>query len=46
MTELYIDNDYLHIYWLDPVEGCWVAYKRADCVGVEELPTRVIAVSE
>jgi len=37
-AQMRIDDDYLHIYWLDPVEGCWVAYKRADWVGEEELP--------
>lgn len=34
------EPDYSYIYWRDPVEGCWVAYQRADCVGDEELPTQ------
>lgn len=38
--ELRYDEDGLHIYWLDPVEGCWVAFRRVDCVGEEELPER------
>lgn len=37
---LRIDDDGAHIYWADPVEGCWVAFKRVDCVGEEELPER------
>jgi len=42
---LRVDDDWLHIYWRDPVEGCWVAYRRADCVGEEELPSgRLLAV--
>lgn len=27
-----------HVYIRDTTEGCWVAYVRADCVGVEEIP--------
>ena len=34
------DEDGLHIYWADTVEGCWVAFRRVDCVGEEELPGR------
>lgn len=37
---LRIDDDGAHIYWADPVEGCWVAFRRVDCVGEEELPER------
>lgn len=40
---LRIEDDYSHIYWRDPVEGCWVAYRRADCVGEEELPAEALA---
>ncbi|PRI11899.1 hypothetical protein [Leucobacter massiliensis] len=43
--ELRIDDDFLHIYWRDPVEGCWVAYRRVDCVGEEELPTNRLAAA-
>lgn len=39
---LLIDDDYSHIYWFDQVEGCWVAYRRTDCVGEEELPWQVL----
>lgn len=38
--ELRYDEDGLHIYWFDPVEGCWVAFRRVDCVGEEELSER------
>ncbi len=41
--ELQIEEDYSHIYWRDPLEGCWVAYRRADCVGEEELPPTTLA---
>lgn len=37
---LRLDDDGAHIYWADPVEGCWVAFRRVDCVGEEELPER------
>lgn len=40
---LHIEDDYSHIYWRDPVEGCWVAYRRADCVGEEELPAKALS---
>lgn len=32
------DADDQHVYIRDTTEGCWVAYVRADCVGVEEIP--------
>ena len=41
--KLRMEDDYQHIYWFDPVEGCWVAYRRADCVGEEELPQGTLA---
>ena len=44
-AELRYDEDGLHIYWLDPVEGCWVAFRRVDCVGEEELPDRILPVA-
>lgn len=43
---LRIDDDGAHIYWADPVEGCWVAFKRVDCVGEEELPERRLPTPE
>lgn len=43
---LHIEEDGSHIYWADPVEGCWVAFRRVDCVGEEELPDRRLPVSE
>lgn len=43
---LRIDDDGAHIYWADPVEGCWVAFKRVDCVGEEELPERRLPAPE
>ncbi|UOR02041.1 hypothetical protein MUN77_01535 [Leucobacter allii] len=43
--KLRIEDDYQHIYWFDPTEGCWVAYRRADCVGEEELPHRALAAT-
>ena len=43
-TDLRIDDDGVHIYWADPIEGCWVAFRRVDCVGEEELPNRRLPV--
>ena len=43
---LRIDDDGAHIYWSDPVEGCWVAFRRVDCVGEEELPERRLPAPE
>ena len=43
---LRIDDDGAHIYWADPLEGCWVAFKRVDCVGEEELPERRLPAPE
>ena len=43
---LRIDDDGAHIYWADPVEGCWVAFRRVDCVGEEELPERRLPTPE
>ena len=43
---LRIDDDGAHIYWADPVEGCWVAFRRVDCVGEEELPERRLPAPE
>ena len=43
---LRIDDDGAHIYWADPVEGCWVAFRRVDCVGEEELPERRLSAPE
>lgn len=37
-----VEEDGSHLYWFDPVEGCWVAFRRVDCVGEEELPRKVI----
>lgn len=37
-TEYRVEPDRNYVYWRDPVEGCWVSFKRADCVGEEELP--------
>lgn len=44
-TALRVDDDWQHIYWHDPVEGCWVAYRRVDCVGEEELPSTRLATT-
>lgn len=41
-----IEPDHSYIYWLDQWEGCWVAYKRGDCVGEEELPAAAPASAE
>lgn len=43
---LRIDDDGAHIYWADPVEGCWVAFRRVDRVGEEELPERRLPAPE
>lgn len=46
LREIHIDGDRLHLYWFDTLEGCWVAFRRVDCVGQEELPGTVIGVLE
>lgn len=37
-----VERDGSYLYWFDPVENCWVAFRRIYCVAEDELPGKVI----